>query len=79
MTELTPSIRSNRFRLLMPLIGGGGLDIRHEVPEKVTLVVFYRGLRCPDLQDSPTDRGSPFGGDAACAIVPQYSFVAVQA
>ena len=41
--------------LSVPLAGGGKFDLNTETPEKFTLVVFYRGLHCPQCRKQLTD------------------------
>jgi peroxiredoxin len=39
----------------VPLAGGGKFDLTTEKPEKFTLVVFYRGLHCPQCRKQLTN------------------------
>ncbi len=56
MTDITPLIpRQPVPPLSVPLAGGGKFDLDTETPEKFTLVVFYRGLHCPQCRKQLTD------------------------
>lgn len=56
MTDITPLIpRQPVPPLSVPLAGGGRFDLDAETPEKFTLVVFYRGLHCPQCRRQLTD------------------------
>ena len=56
MTDITPLIpRQPVPSLTVPLAGGGKFDLDTETPEKFTLVVFYRGLHCPQCRKQLTD------------------------
>jgi peroxiredoxin len=56
MTEITSLIpRQPVPALSTPLAGGGRFDLASEVPERFTLVVFYRGLHCPICKNQLRD------------------------
>ncbi len=56
MTDITPLIpRQPVPPLSVPLAGGSKFDLDTETPEKFTLVVFYRGLHCPQCRKQLTD------------------------
>ena len=56
MTDITPLVpRQPVPPLTVPLAGGGKFDLAAETPEKFTLVVFYRGLHCPQCRKQLTD------------------------
>ena len=42
----------------LPLVGGGHFDLAAQQPEAFTLVVFYRGLHCPQCKKQLTDLDS---------------------
>src|SRR5262245_21188424 len=48
MSDITPLVPRQAIPpLAVPLVGGGGFDIRNEQPERFSFIVFYRGLHCP--------------------------------
>ncbi len=56
MSDITPLIpRQPVPALSVPLAGGGKFDLATESPENFTLVVFYRGLHCPQSRKQLTD------------------------
>jgi peroxiredoxin len=56
MSDITPLVpRQPVPPLSVPLAGGGKFDLSTENPEKFTLVVFYRGLHCPQCRKQLTD------------------------
>ena len=56
MSDITPLVpRQPVPPLSVPLAGGGKFDLNTETPEKFTLVVFYRGLHCPQCRKQLTD------------------------
>ena len=51
MTDISPLVpRQPVPPLSVPLVGGGKFDLDTETPEKFSLVVFYRGLHCPQCK-----------------------------
>jgi peroxiredoxin len=51
MTDINPLIpRRPVPKLSVSLAGGGEFDIATEKPQRFTLVVFYRGLHCPQCR-----------------------------
>ncbi len=51
MTDISPLVpRQPVPTLAVPLVGGGKFDLDTETPEKFTLIVFYRGLHCPQCK-----------------------------
>jgi peroxiredoxin len=56
MTDISPLIpRQPVPSLVVPLAGGGKFDLAVETPKNFTLVVFYRGLHCPQCRKQLTD------------------------
>jgi len=56
MTDISPLIpRQPVPPLVVPLAGGGKFDLSIESPKNFTLVVFYRGLHCPQCRKQLTD------------------------
>jgi peroxiredoxin len=56
MSDITPLVpRQPVPPLSVPLAGGGKFDLNTEKAEKFTLVVFYRGLHCPQCRKQLTD------------------------
>jgi peroxiredoxin len=56
MTDISPLIpRRPVPRLSVALAGGGQFDIATEKPQRFTLVVFYRGLHCPQCRKQLTE------------------------
>jgi peroxiredoxin len=56
MSDITPLIpRQPVPALSVPLAGGGKFDLAGEQPQKFTLVLFYRGLHCPQCRRQLTD------------------------
>lgn len=56
MTDITPLVpRQPVPPLSVPLAGSGKFDLDTEAPEKFTLIVFYRGLHCPQCRKQLTD------------------------
>ena len=56
ISDITPLIpRQPAPRLVVPLAGGGQFDLAAEKPKNFTLVVFYRGLHCPQCRKQLTD------------------------
>jgi peroxiredoxin len=56
MSDITPLVpRQPVPPLAVPLAGGGKFDLATESPEKFTLIVFYRGLHCPQCRKQLTD------------------------
>lgn len=48
MTDLTPLVpRQPVPPLVLPLVGSGRFDLSADKPEHFSVVVFYRGLHCP--------------------------------
>lgn len=62
MTDISPLVpRQPVPTLAVPLVGGGKFDLDTETPEKFTLVVFYRGLHCPQCKRQLGDLESKLG------------------
>jgi peroxiredoxin len=56
MVDITPLVpRQPVPKLSVPLVGGGRFDLDTETPEKFILIVFYRGLHCPQCRKQLTD------------------------
>jgi peroxiredoxin len=56
MSEISPLLpRLPVPPLTLPLVGGGRFDLSKETPERFTLVVFYRGLHCPQCRNQLKD------------------------
>ena len=56
MSDITPLIpRQPVPRLAVALAGGGKFDLDTEAPKAFTLVVFYRGLHCPQCKRQLAD------------------------
>jgi peroxiredoxin len=56
LSDITPLIpRQPVPALAVPLAGGGKFDLATESPKNFTLVVFYRGLHCPQCRKQLTD------------------------
>jgi peroxiredoxin len=56
MSDITPLIPRHPVpSLTVPLAGGGKFDLATENPEMFTLIVFYRGLHCPQCRKQLTD------------------------
>ncbi len=56
MSDMTPLIpRQPVPRLALALAGGGKFDLNTETPKTFTLVVFYRGLHCPQCRRQLTE------------------------
>jgi len=56
MSDITPLIpRQPVPQLAVPLAGGGKFDLNTETPDKFSLIVFYRGLHCPQCRKQLTD------------------------
>jgi len=56
MSDIMPLVpRQPVPPLVVPLAGGGKFDLATETPDKFTLVVFYRGLHCPQCRKQLTD------------------------
>ena len=56
MSDITPLIpRQPVPALALPLAGGGKFDFDTETPKTFTLVVFYRGLHCPQCRRQLSD------------------------
>jgi peroxiredoxin len=56
MSDITPLIpRQPVPSLVVPLASGGKFDLATENPEMFTLIVFYRGLHCPQCRKQITD------------------------
>ena len=56
MTDITPLIpRQPVPSLVVPLAGGGKFELAMENPKNFTLMVFYRGLHCPQCRKQLTD------------------------
>ena len=54
MVDMTPLVpRQPVPKLSVPLVGGGRFDLDTETPEKFILIVFYRGLHCPQCRKEP--------------------------
>lgn len=48
MSDITPLVpRQTVPALSVPLVGSGRFDLAAEKPERFTMLVFYRGLHCP--------------------------------
>ena len=62
MTDISPLVpRQPVPTLAVPLVGGGKFDLDTETPERFTLVVFYRGLHCPQCKRQLGDLESKLG------------------
>jgi peroxiredoxin len=56
MTDIKPLVpRQPVPPLSVPLAGGGRFDLATESPERFTLIVFYRGLHCPQCRNQLKD------------------------
>ena len=56
MTDISPLVpRQPVPRLTVALAGGGKFDFDTEAPQKYILVLFYRGLHCPQCRRQLTD------------------------
>jgi peroxiredoxin len=56
MSDITPLIpRQIVPQLSVPLAGGGKFDLAAEAAKNFTMVVFYRGLHCPQCRKQLTD------------------------
>jgi len=56
ISDISPIIpRQPVPSLAVPLAGGGKFDLAAESPKNFTLVVFYRGLHCPQCRRQLTD------------------------
>ena len=56
MSDIAPLVpRQPVPTLVVPLAGGGKFDLATESPEKFMLVVFFRGLHCPQCRKQLTD------------------------
>ena len=56
MTDITPLVpRQPVPRLAVALAGGGKFDLDTENPDNFILVLFYRGLHCPQCRRQLTD------------------------
>jgi peroxiredoxin len=56
MSDIAPLVpRQPVPPLVVPLAGGGKFDLATESPEKFILVVFFRGLHCPQCRKQLTD------------------------
>lgn len=56
MSDIVPLIpRQPVPALSVPLAGGGKFDLAAEKPKNFTLVVFYRGLHCPQCRKQLTE------------------------
>jgi peroxiredoxin len=56
MSDISPLIpRQPVPSLAVPLTGGGKFDLATERPKNFTLVVFFRGLHCPQCRKQLTD------------------------
>ena len=56
MTDISPLVpRQPVPRLAVALAGGGKFDLDAETPANFTLVLFYRGLHCPQCRKQLTD------------------------
>lgn len=56
MSDITPLMpRQPVPRLAVALAGGGKFDLAAESPKNFTLVVFYRGLHCPQCRRQLTE------------------------
>ena len=56
MSDIAPLVpRQPVPTLVVPLAGGGKFDLATESPEKFILVVFFRGLHCPQCRKQLTD------------------------
>ena len=56
MSDITPLVPRQKVpKLTVPLAGGGTFDLAAEKPKNFTLVVFYRGLHCPQCRKQLTD------------------------
>ncbi len=48
MSDITPLVPRQKVPALsVPLVGGGTFELAAETPERFTMLVFYRGLHCP--------------------------------
>lgn len=56
MSDISPLLpRQPVPRLAFPLAGGGHFDLSLERPARFTLVVFFRGLHCPQCRNQLKD------------------------
>jgi peroxiredoxin len=56
MSDITPLIPRQPVPFLsVPLAGGGKFDLAVESPKNFIMVVFYRGLHCPQCRKQLTD------------------------
>jgi peroxiredoxin len=56
MSDFTlPIPRKTMPQLQVPLAGGGQFDLHSEKPKNFTMIVFYRGLHCPQCRKYLTD------------------------
>ena len=56
MSDIRPLIPGQPVPpLTVPLAGGGKFDLKAEKPKAFSLVVFYRGLHCPQCRKQLTD------------------------
>jgi peroxiredoxin len=62
MSDISPLLpRQPVPSLKFALAGGGQFDLSQEKPERFTLVVFYRGLHCPQCRNQLKDLESKLG------------------
>lgn len=62
MSDISPLLpRQPVPALKLPLAGGGQFELSRETPERFTLVVFYRGLHCPQCRNQLKDLESKLG------------------
>jgi peroxiredoxin len=48
MSDITPLVPRQKVPALsVPLVGGGTFELAAQKPERFTMLVFYRGLHCP--------------------------------
>lgn len=56
MSDITPLVPRQRVPdLTVPLAGGGEFNLATDKTQKFTLIVFYRGLHCPQCRKQLTD------------------------
>ncbi|MGI8525196.1 MAG: peroxiredoxin-like family protein [Pseudolabrys sp.] len=62
MNDITPLIpRQPVPALKVALAGGGSFDLAREQPKNFTMIVYYRGLHCPQCRKQLTDLEAKLG------------------